>query len=144
VVFGDNRSATLTVTDRSHGRVDGTREVRIEPGILHDFRALPYRDGQFSLVLFDPPHIVRAGPRSWLAAKYGRLNGGTWREDLRVGFGECFRVLAPGGTLIFKWNETHVRVGEVLALAPHPPLFGHLSGRKGFTHWLVFMKESDV
>lgn len=28
-VFGDQRSETLTVTDRSHGRNDGTRTLRI-------------------------------------------------------------------------------------------------------------------
>lgn len=53
---------------------------------------------------------------------------------------ECFRVLEPEGVLVFKWNETQVKIGEVLALTPEPPLFGHLSGRKGLTHWLVFMK----
>lgn len=49
-------------------------------------------------------------------------------------------MLEPEGVLIFKWNETQVKVGEVLALTPQPPLFGHLSGRGGLTHWLVFMK----
>ena len=51
-----------------------------------------------------------------------------------------FCVLASGGVLVFKWNETQVKVGEVLALAPAKPLFGQVSGRRGMTHWLVFMK----
>jgi hypothetical protein len=50
-------------------------------------------------------------------------------------------VLDADGVLVFKWNETQVKVGEVLALTPERPLFGHLSGRKGLTHWLVFMKK---
>jgi hypothetical protein len=33
--------------------------------------------------------------------------------------------------------------GEVLALTEIQPLFGHLSGRKGLTHWLVFMKTGE-
>lgn len=138
-IFGDLRSETITVTDRSHGNASGQRVVRIEPDTLMDFRALPYHDGTFHLVAFDPPHLVRAGPRSWLAAKYGKLSD-DWRDDLRRGFAECFRVLAPSGVLIFKWNETQVKVKEVLALTPERPLFGHPSGRKGLTHWLVFMK----
>lgn len=142
VVFGDQRSETLTVTDRSHGNASGTRTLRIEPDTLMDFRALPYPDGAFKLVAFDPPHLVRAGPRSWLAAKYGKL-GQDWREDLRKGFDECFRVLATDGVLVFKWNETQVKVAEVLALTPVQPLFGHISGRKGLTHWLVFMSPND-
>lgn len=138
-VFGDVRSETLTVTDRSHGRADGTRTLRIEPDVLLDFRDLPYPDGSFKLVSFDPPHLVRAGPKSWLAAKYGKL-GPDWREDLRRGFAECFRVLATDGVLVFKWNETQVKVGDVLALTPVKPLFGQVSGRSGMTHWLVFIK----
>ena len=56
---------------------------------------------------------------------------------LRKGFSECFRVLESGGFLIFKWNETQVRINEVVKLAPVQPLFGQ-RGKK--THWLVFMK----
>jgi SAM-dependent methyltransferase len=141
VVFGDRRAETVTVTDRSHGNQAGTRTLRIEPDVELDFRALPYPDGSFVLVAFDPPHLVRAGPRSWLAAKYGKLSE-DWRADLRAGFAECFRVLATDGVLVFKWNETQVPVREVLALTPHPPLFGHISGRKGLTHWLVFMRPN--
>lgn len=100
VVFGDVRHETITVTDRSHGNESGTRVLRIKPDALIDFRVLPYPDGIFKLVAFDPPHVVRAGPRSWLAAKYGKL-GPNWREDLRQGFAECFRVLAADGVLIF-------------------------------------------
>jgi SAM-dependent methyltransferase len=143
VIFGDCRSETLTVTDNSRGNASGTRTIRIEPDTLLDFRALPYPDGAFKLVAFDPPHLVSAGPRSWLAAKYGRLSD-NWRDDLRAGFSECFRVLASDGVLVFKWNETQIKVGEVLALTPHAPLFGHPSGKTGGTHWLVFMKPNDL
>jgi len=94
-------------------------------------------------VAFDPPHLVRAGPKSWLAAKYGKLSE-DWREDLRQGFAECFRVLASDGVLVFKWNETQVKLREVLALTPHQPLFGNTSGKKAGTHWLVFMKGGEA
>ncbi len=139
VLFGDQRSEVLTVTDNSKGNASGTRTIRIEPDTLLDFRALPFPDGVFKLVAFDPPHLVQAGKRSWLAAKYGRLSE-NWRDDLRQGFAACFRVLASDGVLVFKWNETQVKVREVLALTPHAPLFGHPSGKAGKTHWLVFMK----
>lgn len=142
VVYGDCRRETITVTDRSHGVADGQRTLRIEPDVLLDFRALPYPDGTFRLVVFDPPHLVRAGPRSWLAAKYGKLSD-NWRDDLRAGFAECFRVLAADGVLVFKWNETQVKVRDVLALVPVQPLFGHPTGRQGLTHWLVFIKPEE-
>ena len=142
-IFGDRRAETITVTDRSHGREDGTRTLRIEPDAVMDFRALPFPDERFHLVAFDPPHLVRAGPKSWLAAKYGKLGDG-WREDLRAGFSECFRVLVPHGTLVFKWNETQVKLNDVLSLTPEIPLFGQISGRRGMTHWLVFTKPPQT
>ena len=139
VCFGDMRNETHVLTDRSHGKLDGTRTIVIEPDSMMDFRNLPHADASFHLVAFDPPHLVRAGKRSWLAAKYGKL-GTNWRDDLKAGFEECFRVLKPHGTLIFKWNETQVKVREVLELSPYPPLFGNVAGKKNGTHWICFMK----
>lgn len=130
-VFGDCRR-------EKHVLCDG-RTLRIEPDVLLDFRALPYGDESFSLVVFDPPHLRHAGPKSWLRAKYGVL-GKDWREDLRKGFAECFRVLRRDGVLVFKWAEDQVKVREVLELASVRPLFGHPTGRKGLTHWMVFMR----
>jgi dipeptidyl aminopeptidase/acylaminoacyl peptidase len=142
VVYGDQRSETITVTDRSHSD-DGTRALHIHPDVVLDFRNLPYADGTFRLVAFDPPHLVRAGPRSWMAAKYGKL-GQDWQVDMEAGFYECFRVLEASGVLVFKWNETQVKLKEVLSCTPARPLFGQVSGRRGMTHWLVFMKEPTV
>ncbi len=131
VVYGDKRRET-------HVLCDG-RTLNIDPDILLDFTDIPYPDGSFSLVVFDPPHLHTAGPKSWMAAKYGKLTG-DWKADLRKGFTECFRVLSSDGTLIFKWNETQVKIKEVLELTDVKPLFGHPTGRKGLTHWYVFMK----
>jgi hypothetical protein len=85
--------------------------------------------------------MVRAGAKSWMAAKYGKL-GPDWREDLRAGFAECFRVLRPHGVLVFKWNECRVLVSEILALTPERPLFGHKSGKNSKTHWIAFLNPN--
>ena len=117
------------------------RSVSVDPDVLANFEDMPFPDGSFRLVVLDPPHL-RCGPGSWTAQKYGRLEG-DWRGSLRKGFAECFRVLEPGGVLIFKWSECQVPVSEVLALADEKPLFGHRSGKKSNTHWICFMKEAD-
>ena len=114
---------------------DGRRLV-VKPDIVADFRAMPFTDNTFSLVVFDPPHLVRAGRTSWLALKYGVL-GNDWREDLRKGFAECFRVLRPDGVLVFKWSEHQVPLKDILALTDEKPLFGE---RRGKTHWMIFIK----
>ena len=134
VLFGDIRS-------ERHVLCDG-RALDVNPDALMDFRDLPFEDSTFSVVIFDPPHLVRAGPQSWQAAKYGRLDRDTWRDDLRAGFAECFRVLRPEGVLIFKWNETQIPVSQILALTDQKPLVGHRVGKQMKTHWITFIKES--
>ena len=77
---------------------------------------MPYEDGSFSMVVFDPPHLKYTGSqkeaKGYQMIKYGSLPS-DWREILTKGFAECFRVLKPGGFLIFKWNETDIKVSEI-------------------------------
>lgn len=68
------------------------RHFSVRPDIVADFTALPFPDKSFRLVVFDPPHLVRAGEASYTAVKYGRLDP-NWRTTLRAGFQECMRVL---------------------------------------------------
>ena len=119
---------------------EGRREIVIDPDQIADFRALPFAESTFALVVFDPPHTF-AGPNGWTRKKYGTLEG-TWREDIRHGFAECFRVLCPLGTLIFKWCEHRVPVSTVLSLTPERPLFGQRCGTTAKTHWIVFQKSN--
>lgn len=137
-VFGDQRRETHQLKDKSSK--GGFRELVIDPDVLMDFRDMPFPAGTFSLVVFDPPHLISCGPKSWLGKKYGKL-GADWRDDLRAGFSECFRVLKPEGTLIFKWNEDQIRVSEILKLTEAEPLFGNRCGKAAKSHWLVFMKD---
>lgn len=134
-IFADIRSGKETFTDRG-----SIRTLEVSPDVVHDFTAMPFIDGQFKLVIFDPPHLIRGGDKSWLVKKYGRLQK-DWREQLKRGFSECFRVLENDGILIFKWNETQVPVSDILALTEYLPVVGHKSGKRANTHWLVFIKN---
>lgn len=136
-VFVDNRRESHTLADVSSA--GGSRTLTVNPDVLADFTALPFPDGRFAMVVFDPPHLVRAGVKGWQAKKYGKLTG-DWKDMLRRGFAECFRVLKPEGTLIFKWNEHEVPVSQILALTPERPLVGQRCGKTAKTHWLVFLK----
>lgn len=136
-LFVDNRRETHVLPDISS--TGGSRLLVVDPNIQADFTQLPFRDEQFHHVVFDPPHLIRNGKKGWLAKKYGKLEG-DWREDLRRGFAECFRVLKPNGTLVFKWCEEEVPVSEILQLAVRKPLYGNRSGRTAKTHWIVFLK----
>lgn len=136
-VFVDKRRESHTLNDKSS--CGGTRELIIDPDLQADFTALPFLDESFALVVFDPPHFERNGANGWIGLKYGTLKG-NWREELRKGFAECFRVLRPDGTLIFKWCEDEIPVSQILSLTPEKPLFGHKSGKQQKTHWIAFLK----
>ena len=138
-VFVDKRQERHTLPDVSSA--GGARELVIDPDHVADFTALPFPSDTFALVVFDPPHFERNGARSWVGLKYGTL-AGDWPEMLRAGFAECFRVLRPEGTLIFKWCADEIPVSRILALTPERPLFGHKSGKNSKTHWVAFLKPN--
>lgn len=127
VLFCDKRELHTTLCDG--------RPFEVKPDIIADFTQLPFDDNTFKMVVFDPPHLLHneTSPiTGYQQIKYGALCG-DWREMLTKGFAECFRVLAPNGVLIFKWNETNITVGEILKLTPHKPVFGHKSGKASKT-----------
>ena len=133
----DNPNVEFVDIRKYYEELDTGHIINVNPTTNADFRELPFEDESFSLVVFDPPHLLRAGDNSWLAKKYGKLNQNTWRQDIARGFDEGIRVLKPNGVLIFKWNEEQVRLREVLDCIKYKPLFGQ---KRNKTHWLAFMK----
>ncbi len=135
--FVDKRRETIVWSGNQR---PGRTAVEVNPDHLADFTNLPFPDNTFAHVVFDPPH-ASFGRSGIMAKTYGRLDD-DWQAMLRGGFSECFRVLRPEGTLIFKWNETQIPVRDVLALTPHKPLYGHKSGKLSKTHWIAFLKPN--
>lgn len=139
VLFMDCRQIETQLKDRNK-----LRKFEVKPDVIGDFTQMEFADATFRLVVFDPPHLKYTGSKkeaqNWQMVKYGWLPAHGWQEILTKGFSECFRVLEPGGILIFKWNETDIKVSEILKLTPHKPVFGHISGKRANTHWICFMK----
>lgn len=128
VVFMDNRDFEDTLCDG--------RQLKVHPDIVADFRNMPFKDNTFSLVIFDPPHLLKVGQNSWLCKKYGKLNK-TWPVDIKKGFNECMRVLKPNGTLIFKWATRDITLKQILEVIETRPIIFHKNNN---TFFLVFMK----
>ena len=137
-VYTDRRRETIKMEYPS-----GKYTEVIDPDVIASFTELPFEDNTFALVVMDPPHIQRSGPDGRMTKRYGYLTG-EWREMLRKGFAECFRVLRPEGTFIFKWCEVQFPLKDILPLAlPYEPLFGHKSGKRANTHWVAFIKQNS-
>lgn len=135
----DKNNPNVMFMDKRHleESLPGGRELVVDPDIVADFRDMPFADSSFYLVVFDPPHLIHAGEKSWLARKYGTLDPITWKSDLQRGFNECMRVLKPYGTLMFKWSEGQIPTNEVLRLFDQEPLF---EDKRSKTRWIAFMK----
>ncbi len=113
-IFMDNRELEDTLCDG--------RKLEIKPDIVGDFRDIPFQDNSFYLVVFDPPHLLKVGEKSYMAKKYGKLTD-NWPNDIKKGFKECMRVLKPNGILIFKWNEQQIKLKKILDIIDYEPLF---------------------
>lgn len=137
--FDKNNPETvfMDIRKEKHTLCDG-RTLDVSPDVVADFRQMPFEDGSFSLVLFDPPHLHHLGDSAWLAKKYGKLLP-TWEDDIRRGFEECMRVLKPNGVLIFKWNEEQIPTSKIISVIGKQPLFGH-TGTNTKTIWMCFIK----
>lgn len=135
--FDKNNKNTVYMDIRKEAFDIEGKHVNVNPDVIGDFRDIPYPDNTFSMVVFDPPHLRWAGNKSIMRAQYGQLKN-TWPDDIKKGFEECFRVLLPGGFLIFKWSECQVKLKDILKLTSYQPLFGN---QRGNTFWIVFMKE---
>lgn len=69
----DPRALFADIRSEQHTLCDG-RSLVISPDLVADFRALPFADASFPVVVFDPPHLERVGQTAWMGKKYGRLN----------------------------------------------------------------------
>lgn len=105
----------MDIEKRPKGCIEQQPNFSVEPDIIGDFRNMPFDNGFFDLVVFDPPHAF-VSKNSIIGKKYGTLNKKHWKIDIKQGFEECMRVLKNDGILIFKWSEPTIKVSEVLKL----------------------------
>lgn len=131
----------MDIRNENHVLCDG-RKLEIKPDVIGNFKNIPFKSNSFKLTIFDPPHLRSAGISGWQAKKYGTL-GANWREEIRLGFNECLRVLETGGVLIFKWNEQTIKVSEVIKVIGRGPLFGHRTLQSSKTIWMAFLKTEE-
>lgn len=116
-----------------------------------DFRHLPYPDGRFKIIVFDPPHRSDSGRNSFFGTRYALLNPETWPRDMKEAANELWRVLAPFGVLLFKWSDSQIKFKDILRLFfPARPFFGQISagakaksGGKAHTCWFCFVKVPE-
>lgn len=94
------------------------RLVKLLPG--DSFTDLPYDDGEFDVVCYDPPYVSTGGRETSglqeFLARFGLYEAPRTPEALQLlcnqGAAECRRVLKPGGLLLWK-NKEYVSSGHL-------------------------------
>jgi len=140
-VYADRRQV-------ENGEIEQQPGWSCQPTVLTDTRNLPFKPDTFDLIAYDPPHRITDGGMQELSGvietKYGALRAETWQSDLRQSFDELWRVLAPGGTLTFKWADTAKSHQQVLDVISQTPLYGVTTEKKrAVVKWWTFHKPRD-
>ncbi len=118
------------------------KRASVSPDIIADSTDLPFKDGLFDLVVFDPPH-KNTGPTSNMSKVYGHH---TTQEILALILKtapEAHRVTKPNALMALKWNSADIKLQRVLQLMPQwEPLFGHLTkdGPRSQTYWVMLRR----
>ena len=84
-LYIDNREVEKCLV----GKGKNARNYECKPNIVMDYRSLDFPDNKFNLVVFDPPHFLRSGEKSYMAKKYGKLDPQNWKEDFKKGRYSC-------------------------------------------------------
>ena len=95
-------------------------DLEHKPDLTADFRAMPFRDGAFSQIIFDPPYVVKGGRRTSTMEdhqdRYGMTDAPTnpleGQQLVNDGLAESARLLETNGVLLVKAQD-YVSSGRV-------------------------------
>ena len=133
----------MDIREEEPGTIELQPNWSVKPDVIGDYRDMFFDDETFHLIVWDTPHILEAKGGIMLM-KYGKLGYG-WKDDMRRGFNEIWRVLKPHGVLLFKYNDLSIPVPAMLECFPVQPLVGtrtkkSVSGNGEGTFWFAFIK----
>jgi hypothetical protein len=155
-LYGDIRKIDKGVFENKYMPIDpktGKKKTSnwcIEPEVDADYRNLRgFPSNHFHNVCWDPPHMIK-WTSGLISMKYGALEqgSGNYFDDLRRGFMELWRILAPNGTLVFKWNDISLPIHKVLSFFPIDYKYGITSNKAviieaGGTAVCIFVKDEE-
>jgi len=120
----------------------------VNPSIIGDSRKTSFKDGEFDLLVFDPPHCS-TGPNSQMTKTYGLFKAEEIRTIVRETAKEAHRIAKKDALMVFKWNDHDQKLSKVLDLMIDywEPLFGHKTSMRlkhvSMTTWVMLRRRDD-
>jgi hypothetical protein len=119
--------------------------LSMNPTVCCDTRHLPFKEGTFDLIVFDPPHMMH-GKGTDMAKFYGAYEAEDIRSTVTDSVKEAFRCSTGNALMALKWSTHDVRLNTLLSwIEGWQPMFGHavstLNHRKTSTYWVMFQKS---
>ncbi len=124
--------------DKKHDRV-----TRVKPTVIADMQHIPFQDGLFSMILFDPPH-ADFSPTSYFYKRYGSMKDEQF-NTLKIN-DEFLRVLKKDGILLAKIFDK--RKKQLLKILPGFRPFLNISHKSksyksnGTVSWLLMTGDT--
>jgi len=120
------------------------RRFGARPSVVASWADLPFADGTFDFIVFDPPHCSLGSGR--MAERYGRVTIAQLMQDIIAGSREAWRVARAGALMALKWSTHDIGLQRVLTHLPGwRPMFGHKIGvrtlHKSDVYWVLLARE---
>ena len=135
--------------------LDKEPALAIPPDVLATWDRLPFPDNYFSVIVFDPPHLIRSNPPPYFTNPKEKYNWYGWFKTRRemvvsiIGADKEFARVAP--MVLLKWYEDEVPVDNIVGLLKSfkPELYkkwraNELSRKKrsgGSTWWVKLVRR---
>lgn len=119
--------------------------AEVKPDLVADSTSTPFHDGEFDMVVFDPPH-GSIGAAAMMAKRYGAIKTAEVRTLIERTGREAHRVTRSDGLMVLKWSDREMSINQIVPLLPSwEPLFGHAfathNSRNAHTHWLLLRRR---
>lgn len=147
---------------------DMEKKLTVKPTIFCDHRAMPFKDGVFTSIFFDPPHFYNdkgsfysipdkeTFMKKWQG--YGEIpryyGGDKYKTQMALlryivdALKEFYRIMTPDGLLWLKWNETFVTLNTLRPLFDNyhemltiPVRLSNPNRTEKQTYWVCWCKQ---
>lgn len=116
-IWWEKNHPNTVYLDIGFNRIDEHGTTIKNPDIVADTRAMPFRNGTFDLIVYDPPHC-KFNRNSQMGLRYGNYykTVDELRSAIRGSVMEANRVAKESCVMAFKWNNHDISFSKIFGI----------------------------